>query len=91
MRSLPFLVMLGVACSGPKGDSGVHEDCAEQTWYADLDGDGAFGSDGTVVSCEAPADYGAEPTDCDDTDPPRRRRLGRRPRPSPLRRGPGLR
>jgi hypothetical protein len=69
MRLPQTLLVLGVACSGPKGDSGAHEDCAEQTWYADLDGDGAFGSDGSVVSCEAPADYGAAPTDCDDTDP----------------------
>ena len=52
MRSVQTLVVLGVACGGPKGDSGAHEDCAEQTWYADLDGDGAFGSEGTVVSCE---------------------------------------
>jgi hypothetical protein len=38
------------------------------TWYADLDGDGYGDASDTVTSCEAPTSYGADDTDCDDTD-----------------------
>jgi hypothetical protein len=46
---------------------GTVDDGVQSTWYADDDGDG-FGDPGsTVVSCEAPAGYVQNGTDCDDT------------------------
>ena len=35
-------------------------------WYADLDGDGAYGDTITVEDCDAPSGYGSKATDCDD-------------------------
>jgi hypothetical protein len=39
-----------------------------KAWYEDADGDGYGGEDTLIWSCEAPAGYGAEGGDCDDTD-----------------------
>ena len=36
------------------------------TWYADADGDGHGDAASTVASCDAPAGYVADATDCDD-------------------------
>ncbi|MBN2798834.1 MAG: hypothetical protein JXX28_06760 [Deltaproteobacteria bacterium] len=38
-------------------------------WYADADGDGFGGAPLPIASCEAPAGYLADPTDCDDLNP----------------------
>jgi hypothetical protein len=38
------------------------------TWYADLDGDGAYGSVWTLAACSAPTGFGAAATDCDDLE-----------------------
>ncbi len=51
-------------------DGTIDEDDAADapTWYFDADGDGYGTSRFTAVSCEAPADYVAAATDCDDLD-----------------------
>ena len=50
-------------------DEEVDEDALDASaWYADADEDGYGDADDGVVSCEAPAGYGADATDCDDTD-----------------------
>ncbi len=36
-------------------------------WYADTDGDGFGDADAATNSCDAPTDYVADSTDCDDT------------------------
>jgi hypothetical protein len=61
----------------PPVDTGVDDDpgggtppdpCAEETWYADLDGDG-WGDDADMVEgCQPDATWVAQGGDCDDTD-----------------------
>ncbi len=60
--------------------NGVDDDCDDTideedpdlvdgtTWYQDGDGDGYGLDEQTVVACERPSGYSAEPGDCDDTD-----------------------
>ncbi len=59
-------------CDGEDDDcDGVtDEDDASDaaTWYADLDADDRGDASAPTVSCEAPAGYVADATDCDDTD-----------------------
>lgn len=38
------------------------------TWYGDVDGDGFTGEGFTLISCEIPPGFTAEPTDCDDSN-----------------------
>ena len=50
-------------------DGTIDEDATDATiWYADLDGDGAYGDTITVEDCDAPSGYGTKATDCDDVD-----------------------
>ena len=44
------------------------QDCAEQWWYPDSDGDGLGSSDGGVYACEPPLGAVSEDRDCDDSD-----------------------
>ncbi|HCH66163.1 MAG TPA: hypothetical protein DFR83_25395 [Deltaproteobacteria bacterium] len=54
---------------------GLNPDCddtdptvgAPTTWYADVDGDGYGDPSDTVEACDAPTNYVADNTDCDDT------------------------
>jgi len=39
-----------------------------QVWYADLDGDGAYGLAMTTQACQQPDGHGEEADDCDDLD-----------------------
>ncbi|MBM4369389.1 MAG: putative metal-binding motif-containing protein, partial [Deltaproteobacteria bacterium] len=58
--------------------NGIDDDCDREvdeadaadasTWYYDYDGDGFGGSRLSVTACDAPADYVATATDCDDGD-----------------------
>lgn len=50
-------------------DSEVDEDSAADapTWYADADGDSYGDASTATVACDAPADFVADGTDCDDT------------------------
>jgi hypothetical protein len=58
--------------------NGVDDDCDgavdeadaadATTWYADADGDGFGDAGAATTACTAPAGYGADGTDCDDTD-----------------------
>ena len=52
-------------------DGGTDEASAidASIWYADTDGDDYGDSSSSVVACEAPSEYVADGTDCDDSDP----------------------
>ena len=58
--------------------NGLDDDCdgdvdggaiAAPTWYADADADGFGDPTVSVVACDAPIDYVADDSDCDDTTP----------------------
>jgi len=51
-------------------DSTVDEDDASDasTWFADTDSDGFGDAASTTTACDEPSGYGADSTDCDDTD-----------------------
>ncbi|GDX78304.1 hypothetical protein LBMAG42_01150 [Deltaproteobacteria bacterium] len=51
-------------CNGTVDDNAVDA----LVWYADLDGDGYGDALNTTLSCEQPAGYLADDTDCDDAD-----------------------
>jgi MYXO-CTERM domain-containing protein len=58
-------------CNGLTGDSDPTLDPAStEDWYLDVDGDN-YGTGSAVYACLQPVGYGAEPDDCDDTDPNR--------------------
>jgi len=42
-------------------------DCTEQTWFQDVDGDGFGNPIAALQSCDQPAGYILDNTDCDDT------------------------
>lgn len=42
--------------------------CAQQTWYADADGDGLGSPSSPLLSCDQPAGTATNSNDCDDTD-----------------------
>ena len=59
-------------CNGQDDDcNGEIDDGASdgRAWYGDTDGDGHFGELDVATACVAPEGYGAEPSDCDDSDP----------------------
>jgi len=45
------------------------DDCVEQTWYTDADGDGFGADEGPVQACEDPGGVSAQGGDCDDSSP----------------------
>jgi len=56
--------------------NGIDDDCdaaadegVTPTWYADADADGYGDATVTLQACTAPSGYGADATDCDDSDP----------------------
>ena len=56
-------------CDGLVDDDDDSVDAATYaTWYADADSDGYGDIGSTTGACDAPAGYGADATDCDDTD-----------------------
>ncbi len=59
-------------CNGTDDDcdGSTDEDSAADatTWYVDYDGDGYGATKFTDVACDAPADYVANASDCDDTE-----------------------
>ena len=59
-------------CDGKDNDCDSETDEADAvdpaTWYADLDTDGYGDIATSTVQCDAPADYVANATDCDDSD-----------------------
>jgi len=46
----------------------VEEECVEETWYLDSDGDGYGDLENTVDACEQPDGYVDNSDDCDDSD-----------------------
>ncbi len=55
-------------CDGATDDADSGVDVSTgATWYADTDADGYGDAASTVQACVAPAGYGADATDCDDT------------------------
>ena len=56
-------------CDGDIDDDDASLDTSTaSTWYADTDGDGHGDLAVTALTCVAPAGYGTDSTDCDDTD-----------------------
>ena len=47
----------------------IDEGLLFQTYYADLDGDGAGNLTNTVIACAQPTGYVSNPTDCNDSNP----------------------
>lgn len=47
----------------------IDEGLLFQTYYADLDGDGAGNLNNTVIACAQPNGYVSNPTDCNDANP----------------------
>ena len=45
------------------------DDCTEQTWYQDSDGDGFGNLSNSKQSCTQPKGYSRDAGDCDDSDP----------------------
>jgi hypothetical protein len=45
------------------------DDCTEQTWYQDSDGDGFGNLSNSQQSCTQPTGYSRVADDCDDDDP----------------------
>ena len=54
-------------CTGDGLGSICHSRSTPTTWYADLDGDGRFGTALPQATCAQPAASSATPDDCDDT------------------------
>jgi large repetitive protein len=52
-------------CDGSVDEAGA---TGESTWYLDADGDGYGDSTSTTTSCDAPAGYVSDATDCEDAD-----------------------
>ncbi len=50
------------------GDTDETDAADASTWYADADGDGYGDPEAASVACDAPADFVADATDCDDDD-----------------------
>ena len=71
-----------VSPAGSEVCNGIDDDCdraiddsdrsldtsTTTAWYADEDGDAFGDADNTTNACEAPAGYGSDSNDCDDTD-----------------------
>ena len=56
-------------CDGATDDDDTDVDTSTgSAWYADSDSDGYGALSDTVTTCDAPAGYGADATDCDDAD-----------------------
>jgi len=58
---LVFLFIITILGSCDKGD-----DCLQQTWYQDADGDGFGNPNSTQLLCTAPTDYVSDNSDFDD-------------------------
>ncbi|MFW6223051.1 MAG: hypothetical protein ACOC3T_05520 [Bacteroidota bacterium] len=60
-----FLLSLIISMSSCSKD----DDCVESTWYEDSDNDGFGNPEVTKLSCDQPANFVANSSDVDDTDP----------------------